>query len=153
MFFEQEETQEKMPPDLPVGDFVDRAYQNLLERAPDAEGRAFWIDQLETGGVTRPEFMLALIEGARSNTGSPEDVRTIEDKGDIGVSFALINGLNDVDDAEAVMAAYMLGDRAAALAEAQALIAEAAADANGADGSTDFTFQLVGVIDDPFAMA
>ncbi|MGJ8605898.1 MAG: fasciclin domain-containing protein [Marivita sp.] len=153
LFFEQEETQEKMPPDLPVGDFVDRAYQNFLERAPDAEGRAFWIDQLETGGVTRPEFMLALIEGARANTGSPEDVRTIEDKGDIGVSFALINGLSNLHNAEDVMAAYMLEDRAASLVEAQARIAEAAADANGANGETEFTFQLVGVIDDPFAIA
>ena len=153
LFFEQPETQAKMPPDLPVGEFVDLAYRNFLERDPDPAGRDFWVSTLEAGTVSRPEFMLALIEGARADTGSPEDVRTIEDKGDIGVSFALINGLNDVDDAEAVMAAYMLGDRAAALAEAQALIAEAAADANGADGSTDFTFQLVGVIDDPFAMA
>ena len=153
LFFEQPETQAKMPPDLPVGAFVDLAYRNFLERDPDQAGRDFWVSTLEAGTVSRPEFMLALIEGARADTGSPEDVRTIEDKGDIGVSFALINGLNDVDDAEAVMAAYMLGDRAAALAEAQALIAEAAADANGADGSTDFTFQLVGVIDDPFAVA
>ena len=153
LFFEQPETQAKMPPDLPVGEFVDLAYRNFLERDPDPAGRDFWVSTLEAGTVSRPEFMLALIEGARADTGSPEDVRTIEDKGDIGVSFALINGLNDVDDAEAVMAAYMLEDRAAALAEAQALIAEAAADANGADGSTDFTFQLVGVIDDPFAVA
>ena len=97
--------------------------------------------------------MLALINGARADTGSPEDVRTIEDKGAIGVSFALINGLNNVDDAEAVMAAYDDADRAGGLAEAQMLIADAAADANGANGEFDFTFQLVGVIDDPFAVA
>ena len=153
MFFEQPETQEKMPPDLPVGVFVDLAYRNFLERDPDQAGRDFWVAQLEAGTVSRPEFMLALIQGARADTGSPEDVRTIEDKGDIGVSFALINGLNNVEDAEAVMAAYTLADRAAGLSEAQMLIAEAAADANGADGSPEFTFQLVGVIDDPFAMA
>jgi uncharacterized surface protein with fasciclin (FAS1) repeats len=153
MFFEQPETQEKMPPDLPVGAFVDLAYRNFLERDSDQAGRDFWVAQLEAGTVSRPEFMLALIQGARADTGSPEDVRTIEDKGDIGVSFALINGLNNVEDAEAVMAAYTLADRAAGLSEAQMLIAEAAADANGADGSPEFTFQLVGVIDDPFAMA
>ena len=153
LFFEQPETQEKMPPDLPVGAFVDLAYRNFLERDPDQAGRDFWVAQLEAGTVSRPEFMLALIQGARADTGSPDDVRTIEDKGDIGVSFALINGLNDVDDAEAVMAAYTLADRAAGLSEAQMRIAEAAADANGADGSPEFTFQLVGVIDDPFAVA
>lgn len=152
LFFEQDEARDRMPADLPTDAFVDLAYQNLLERDPDQAGKDYSVNELDTGSVSRPEFMLALINGARAETGSPDDVRTIEDKGDIGVSFALINGLNDVEDAEEVMAAYMLDDRAAGLAEAQALIAEAAADANGADGSTEFTFQLVGVIDDPFAM-
>lgn len=153
LFFEQPETHVKMSPDLPVGEFVDLAYRNLLERDPDGEGRAFWIEQLEAGGVSRAEFMLSLIEGARAETGSPDDVRTIEDKADIGVSYALINGLNNVEAADAVMAAYTLADRDGGLAEAQTLIAEAAADANGANGTTEFTFQLVGVIDDPFAVA
>lgn len=153
LFCEQPETQEKMPDDLSSGAFVDLAYQNFLERDPDQAGRDFWVGNLEAGNVSRPEFMLALIEGARADTGSPDDVRTIEDKGNIGVSFALINGLNDVDDAEEVMAAYDDEDRAASLAEAQTLIAEAAADANGAGGDTSFTFPLVGVIDDPFAVA
>ncbi|MCK0152037.1 fasciclin domain-containing protein [Marivita sp. S6314] len=154
LFFDQPETQAKMPADLSSGEFVDLAYRNFLERDPDQPGKDFWVSNLEAGTVSRPEFMLALIEGARADTGSPDDVRTIEDKGDIGVSFALINGLNNVDDAEAVMAAYMLDDRAAALAEAQSLIAEAADDANGVGGGeTEFTFQLVGVIDDPFAVA
>lgn len=153
LFFEQQETHEALPEDLTAEAFVTQAYNNFLERDPDAEGLNFWVSVLEAGTVTRPEFMLALIEGARADSGSPDDVRTIEDKGDIGVSFALINGLNNVDDAGAVMAAYMLEDRAAGLAEAQTLITEAAADANGADGSTEFTFQLAGVIDDPFAVA
>ncbi|MFA8387619.1 MAG: fasciclin domain-containing protein [Pelagibaca sp.] len=153
LFFEQPETQEKMPDGLSSEAFVTRAYNNFLERDPDAAGLEFWVGTLEAGTVSRSEFMLALIEGARADTGSPEDVRTIEDKGDIGVSFALINGLNNVDDAEAVMAAYTLTDRAESLAEAQRLTTDAAADANGADGTTEFTFQLVGVIDDPFAMA
>lgn len=153
LFFDQPETQEKMPDGLSSEAFVTRAYTNFLERDPDEAGRDFWVAQLEAGTVSRPEFMLALIEGARAETGSPEDVRTIQDKGDIGVSFALINGLNNVDDAEAVMAAYTLTDRDESLAEAQRLTADAAADANGGDGTTEFTFQLVGVIDDPFAMA
>ncbi|MFP7675577.1 fasciclin domain-containing protein [Marivita sp. S0852] len=152
-FFDQPETQEKMPADLSSGEFVDMAYQNFLEREPDQAGRDFWVGTLDAGTVSRPEFMLALIEGARADTGSPEDVRTIEDKGDIGVSFALINGLNDVEDAEEVMAAYDDEDRPGGLAQAQALIADAAADANDPTGDTSFTFPLVGVIDDPFAVA
>ena len=153
LFFDQQETHDKLPEDLSSEEFVTLAYNNFLERDPDDAGKAFWVSNLEAGNVSRPEFMLALIEGARADTGSPDDVRTIEDKGDIGVSFALINGLNDVDDAEEVMAAYDDEDRADSLAEAQSLIAEAAADANGAGGDTSFTFPLVGVIDDPFAVA
>ena len=153
LFFEQPETQEKMPADLTAPAFVDLAYQNFLERAPDEAGKTFWVSNLEAGNVSRPEFMLALIEGARADTGSPDDVRTIEDKGDIGVSFALINGLNNVAAAEEVMAAYDDDDRDGGLAKAQMLIAETVADVNGADGTTEFTFQLAGVIDDPFAIA
>ena len=154
LFFDQPETQEKMPPSLTSSEFVDLAYNNFLERDPDQAGKDFWVSNLDAGNVSRPEFMLALIQGARADTGSPDDVRTIEDKADIGVSYALINGLNNVDDAEAVMAAYMLDDRDAGLAEAQSLIAQAADDANGVGGGdTEVTFQLVGVIDDPFAVA
>jgi uncharacterized surface protein with fasciclin (FAS1) repeats len=153
LFFDQPETQAKMPPDLTASEFVDRAYQNFLERDPDQTGKDFWVGNLEAGTVSRPEFMLALIEGARADTGSPEDVRTIEDKGDIGVSFALINGLNDVDAAEATMAAYDDAHRETSLATAQSLIADAAADANGEGGDTALTLPLVGVIDDPFAVA
>ena len=153
LFFEQQETHDKLPEDLTSEEFVTLAYNNFLERDPDDAGKDFWVGNLEAGTVSRPEFMLELIQGARADTGSPDDVRTIEDKGDIGVSFALINGLNNVDDADAVMNAYNLDDRGAALADAQSLIADAATDANGGDGSTELTIQLVGVIDDPFAVA
>ena len=47
--------------------FVDQVYGNVLDRPADAEGRAYWIDQLATG-VTRGQVMLAFSE-------SPEFVR------------------------------------------------------------------------------
>ncbi len=54
-------------------DFVDLVYQNVLGRAPDAEGRTFWIDQLATGrsrgsmivGFSEsPEYVAATATGA-----------------------------------------------------------------------------------------
>lgn len=41
--------------------FVDLVYQNVLGRAPDAEGRTFWLGEL-SGGVTRGEMMTGFSE-------------------------------------------------------------------------------------------
>ena len=147
LFFEQPETQAKMPSAIP--DLVDSAYAHVLERSADAEGRAFWIEVLENGSVSRAEFMLELIAGARANDAAAEDVRTIEDKADIGVSYALIAGLTNDANAETVMETYVRTDAAASKAAAQAQIEAFAAAAEG----TEATIQIVGAIDDPFAAA
>ena len=42
--------------------FVDRVYRNVLGRAPDAGGLAFWRDQLDRGIRTRGQVMLAFSE-------------------------------------------------------------------------------------------
>ena len=38
--------------------FVNRVYQNVLGRAPDAAGLAFWTGQLNTAQLTRGQMML-----------------------------------------------------------------------------------------------
>ena len=43
--------------------FVDLVYQNVLGRAPDTGGRAFWLGQLN-GGMTRGEMMIGFSESA-----------------------------------------------------------------------------------------
>lgn len=153
LFFDQPETQAELPASLDTGAFVDRAYNNALERDADAAGRAFWVNALDSGGVSRTEFMLELIAGARANTAAADDVRTIKDKADIGISYALINGLTNVQNAETVMAAYDRTDAAASRAEAQDLIAEFALLAQGAADGPETTIRIVGLVDDPFAVA
>ncbi len=156
LFFEQAETHEILPDTLSSGEFVDKAYAHLWERAADTEGREFWVNALESGDVSRAKFMVELIEGARANTSatSADDVRTIEDKSDIGVSYALIEGLTNAENAATVMQAYERDDRDDSLMEAQMLIEGFADDAAGlgTDGETEVVLQLVGVIDDPFAI-
>jgi uncharacterized surface protein with fasciclin (FAS1) repeats len=152
LFFDQPEAHNKLPPETDAGAFVDLAYAHLLERSADDAGRSFWVEQLETGHVTRAEFMLELIAGARANSNAAEDIRTIEDKTDIGISYALIEGLTSATNASTVLDAYDRDDASASLAAAQQLIEGFAADANGAGGSSELTIQLVGVIDDPFSM-
>ena len=144
-FFDQDETRAAYPDADDAAALVDAAYANLLERAPDAEGRAYWIEQLELGNVERGGFMLDLISGTRGEGGSQADVRTVEDKADIGLYFAAVNGLSDLDDARAAMEAYDRDAPGASLADARALIDGAAGDG--------FTLSLAGVVDDPFAIA
>ncbi len=143
-FFEQPESQAAFPLASDAAALVDSAYDNLLERAPDAAGRAYWINQLETGAVSREGFMLDLINGAKANPDAIADVRTVTDKADIGLSFAVFHGLNDLDAARMVMEAYDRSDAAGSLSDANDLIEDAVEDAG-------FTMALAGVIDDPLA--
>jgi hypothetical protein len=149
-FFVQDESLATFPDVNDNAALVDAAYANLLEREAEAEGRAYWIEQLELGNVSRPEFMLAIINGAKAETGSAADAKVVADKGKIGLDYAAINGLNDVDNAEAAMAAYDRADAAASLAEAEALI-EGYRDA--AEAGEEIIVELAGVVDDPFASA
>ena len=64
-FFVQDETVALYPDAGDNAFLVDNVYRNLLERDPDAPGRAYWIEQLELGTVERGEFILAVIDGAR----------------------------------------------------------------------------------------
>ncbi|MEM6739083.1 MAG: DUF4214 domain-containing protein [Pseudomonadota bacterium] len=158
-FFDQDETRALYPDPGDNEGLVKAVYQNVLEREPDPAGEAYWIEQLEMGMVDRGEFILAIIDGAKkfaAPDATPEqieqaeaDVRTITDKADIGVYYAVIQGLDDpFGEAREAMDIYSVEDRDASLASAKAEI-----DAFAADASTDFTLQLMGVLDDPFAAA
>lgn len=157
-FFVQPETVARYPDPNDSAALVDAVYQNVLERAPDDAGRLFWIGELENGNVSRGEFILAIIDGAKNFNdpdATPEliaqaqaDVQTITDKADIGVYYAAINGLGDpFGNAGAVMDGYDVDDREGSLAQAQQQI-----DSFAAESSDGFTLQLVGLIDDPFAV-
>ncbi|NNF52941.1 MAG: DUF4214 domain-containing protein [Acidimicrobiales bacterium] len=47
---------------LDNGQFVDLVYQNVLGRVPDVKGRAFWLETLETGVLTRGQVMIGFSE-------------------------------------------------------------------------------------------
>ena len=150
-FFDQPEARAVLPAEGEAGALVDAAYGNLLDRAPDAEGRAFWVEQLESGETSRSEFMLAMIEGAERNSSASEDTRTLSDKTDIGLSYALAHGLTDSDNARAAMAAYVPEARTDSLERAGDMIADfrsAALDT----GSGEIVVQVLGLIDDPLAL-
>jgi len=53
--------------------FVDQVYQNVLERAPDPQGRQFWIDRLNAG-LPRGAMMVQFSESDEFKTKQAEEV-------------------------------------------------------------------------------
>ncbi|WP_394425062.1 DUF4214 domain-containing protein [Vreelandella stevensii] len=53
--------------------YLANAYQVLFGRAPDAEGLAYWQTQLEQGNVDFDTLVMVLVNGARAETGNPND--------------------------------------------------------------------------------
>lgn len=153
LFFDQPETQALHPGDSETGAFVDLGYNHVLERDADTAGRDFWIEALDSGDVSRADFLLELIAGARANDAAADDVRTIEDKTDIGVSYALIKGLTNEANANTVMDTYVRANAETSKADAQSQIEQFATLASGAADGPETIIQIVGAIDDPFAVA
>ncbi len=79
-FFGQEETRKKYPDGFSDEDFIIEVYVNLFEHAPDSEGFNYWLAQLGGGYVTRANFILALINGAKG-----DDAEILENKTDIAL--------------------------------------------------------------------
>lgn len=46
------------------GAFLDQLYSDVLFRAPDEDGKQYWLDQLESGNVTRGTIVVYFTEGA-----------------------------------------------------------------------------------------
>ena len=102
-FFVQPETLATYPDSMSTDTFVTEVYRNVLGRAPDDAGLAYWVADLDSGNLSRDKFMLAIIYGARAVTGGPTDARYLANKEIVGAHFALDEGLGDVSWARQVM--------------------------------------------------
>lgn len=61
-----------------VGLFLDEVYQNLFNRAPDEDGKAFWSQQIADrleAGIGFSDILTQIIEGAQ-----PDDIPAIDNK-------------------------------------------------------------------------
>ncbi len=96
-FFEQKETQEKYPSEYDNEDFIIEVYDNLFDRAPDSAGFDYWLEELNSGRVTRDVFILAMVNGAQG-----DDAKILDNKTVVGLAFAH-DGRDDIDEASAVM--------------------------------------------------
>lgn len=127
---EQAEGLAKYPSTLTDEDFITQIYQATLGRAPDAEGLAYWQDQLTNNSVGRDVFLAAVINGAKANTSAQGvlDAANLSNKATAGVAFA-DKGLNDLTLAAQVVASVNSNpDTLAAVQAVLKLVPAAAAD-------------------------
>lgn len=156
-FFTQPETQATYPDLTDNVAFASAVYQNVLGRAFDQAGLEFWVDLLDRGVITQGRFILDILEGVDATPQPGDSAETIaqraldaqylETKTDLGIYYAVILGMSDVEDARDSMALFT-GTPAsvqAARAEMDADFAEALDPVTG-----EFLMPLVGVVDDPF---
>lgn len=106
LFFDQDETRAQYPDPSDTGGFVSKVFQNVLGREVDQPGYDFWVGVLEDGSVSRAEFMLEVLRGARADTGSLVDSAYLNEKILLGTYFALTRGLSNVEEARTVMEIY-----------------------------------------------
>jgi Ca2+-binding RTX toxin-like protein len=160
LFVGQPETQLEYPEGTANNVFAETVYNNVLGRTPDAAGFDFWVGLLDNGFVARDAFILEVLRGAKADPapGSTQefidqqqaDQAYLETKTDIGAYFAVLKGMSEVNNAKTAMGLY----DGSAQSVADTLFAIDAYFENALDPNTgEFLMQLVGVIDDPFAIA
>jgi len=156
-FIDQDETRAAYPESLSNEDFATVVYGNVLGRIPDQTGFDFWVGALDSGGVSRDQFILSVLGGAKVDP--PVDATQefidqqildrayLETKTDIGAYFAVHKGMSDVDNATTAMG-FFNGTAPSVISVIDAIdgfYADALDPNNG-----EFLMQLVGVLDDPF---
>jgi len=96
-FFEQIETMALYPDGYSNIDFILAIYKNIFAREPDQEGLGYWLDRLDSGDISRPLFILAVVNGAKG-----DDVTLLDNKTEVGEEF-IKSGSNDTLIAKNIM--------------------------------------------------
>ena len=149
-FFDQPETRNLYGALEDMPSFVTAVYENVLGRAPDATGMAFWLDALEdAAGLAPSQFIRAILEGAKAETGGPEDAAYLANKVLLGGHFAVTLGMSDLPAAHIVMQSFDGSDSSLEAGRLQSDNLHADIVGGTRDG---FLMQLVGVADQPFVM-
>ena len=158
LFVDQPETLAAYPEGTPNTVFAETVFNNVLGRTPDQAGLDFWVGDLDAGDVSRDQFILEVLRGAKSEL-KPElgqafvdqqlaDQAFLTTKTDIGAYFAVHKGMSDVDNASAAMALF--DGTEASIDTTVTAIDSYYADA--LDPTTgEFIMKVVGVLDNPFA--
>lgn len=160
LFLDQDETRATYPSDATNLEFATQVYSNVLGRTPDNAGLLFWQGQLDDGNVGRDTFILEVLEGAKADAPASAtqdfidlqqaDQSYLATKTDIGTYFSAIKGLSDVTDASAAMEAFLRSDASSLQTAVDQIDGFYEAASAASDG--EMLIQLVGIVDDPFAV-
>jgi len=69
-------------------DFIDSIYNNILGRATDADGKAYWLGELSSGHVTRDNFIITVLQAANAFPEGSRDRDYLYNKAIAGVYMA-----------------------------------------------------------------
>jgi Domain of unknown function (DUF4214) len=122
--------------------FINKIYNNVLGRNPDSDGFNYWKKQLDTGVVTKDLFVLDVINGARSSTGSMNDAALIKNKESVGAYYGFTSGLNHTDWATQVEANVTI-DNASVISAKQ--LCDSFLKTATTSGSSDFVLEILGL--------
>jgi hypothetical protein len=149
-FFDQPETRDLYGALDDMPSFVNAVYDNVLGRTPDSAGMAFWLNALQSeDGLAPAQYILAILEGAKAETGSAADAAYLASKVELGGHFAVTLGMSDTGIATAVMQGFdgSTSSLDVGMTQSNAFYSEIL------DGSREgFLLQLVGLSDPPFDM-
>jgi Ca2+-binding RTX toxin-like protein len=145
LFIDQDETRAAYPAGTSNEDFATTVYDNVLGRTPDAVGFNFWVAHLDSGNVSRDQFILEVLRGVKPGT---SDKTYLDNKIDLGAHFAVHKGMSDADHAATAIDLFDTAGMDTALAAIDGYYAEAQDPDTG-----EFLMPVIGVLDDPFHTA
>jgi len=98
-----QEAQERFPDGVDNDELVSIIYENLFDREPDEEGLNYWVDEMQSGDMTREMAIAYIVEGARADTGDPDDADMINDRTETARQYLerVEEGLVEFDETEA----------------------------------------------------
>lgn len=99
-----QEGQERFPTSGTVAVYLTNAYQQLFGRAPDAAGLAYWEEQVSQGNVDFSTLVVALVNGARAETGNPNDAAVVNARSEAAESYLVSVENGDVEFSPAAAA-------------------------------------------------
>lgn len=87
-FTNSTEYQGKYPSYLADAEYVEKIYVNVFDRGSDADGKAFWVNALTTGALTRGTLMKSMVDAATKNGGT--DNANLTAQAQAGVDAAVV---------------------------------------------------------------
>lgn len=85
--------------------FVNKVYQNVLDRAPDAGGLNYWVNNLQTGASSPGSFIRDVIYSVNAQTGTADKLY-LSSKQTVADYFSVQMGMTNVTQAQNVMSTF-----------------------------------------------